>query len=295
MRQESRSTLQPAGAMVLALLLAAPIGCSLSRNANRALVQVTSKRDQAKAKRLTHAGIRSLNKQHIDAAAKHFREAIEADSSYGPAHNNLGLMHYDQGNLYQAVIAFEHAQQFLPNDPTVIYNLALALEASGRIDEALELYYLAVEMDQANPHYLGNLVRLRVRRDERDEVLIQQLQDLVLIETRPEWRRWADTQLGLALNLALDRGPATPELESAISNRREKQSGATLQDKIIDLTPVSTASFESTDAPDAQSDAHGTMQLNPPRKSTLNPDAADGSLPTLSMDDLSEDAYFRRD
>ena len=153
------------------LLFAISAGCTSLQNKQEAVIKVETKRKTALANRLTYAGIRALNKQHIDIAAKRFRDAIEADYAYGPAHNNLGLMHYEQGNLYQAIMAFEQAREFLPNDPAVVYNLGLALESAGRTDEAIELYYTANQMDRANPNYLGNLVRLRVRLGEHDDLL----------------------------------------------------------------------------------------------------------------------------
>ncbi|WP_147871715.1 tetratricopeptide repeat protein [Stieleria maiorica] len=220
-----------------------PIGCSSLQSSNQSIISVQTKRDTERANRLTYAGIRSLGKQHFNQAAKHFREAVAADYTYGPAHNNLGLLHYEQGNLYQAVMAFEQAREFLPNDPAVVYNLALALESAGRTGEALELYYTANAMDRANPHYLGNLVRLRVRMGEHDELLVQQLRDLALIETRPDWRRWADTQLALSHNDALDRGPAAPDLEATVNEANEPDR-TKLRTKIIDLTPVMPASAE---------------------------------------------------
>ncbi|MCC9599465.1 hypothetical protein LOC67_02750 [Stieleria sp. JC731] len=281
-------------AMMVAALLAAPAGCSLSRSANRSVVKAASKRDTAKAKRLTNSGIRSLNHEHRDLAAKHFRDAIEADYAYGPAHNNLGLMHYQQGNLYQAVMAFEEARQFLPQDATVVYNLALALESGGRVDEALDLYYTANHMAPANPHYLGNLVRLRIRRGERDEVLMQQLQDLALIETRPEWRRWADEQLALTLNDALDRGPSRDDIASSLDRDDRPPEEFDLERKIIDLTPVMPVAHQEP-AESIIGPAAETLELNSPQEPPSEIESS--SSPMLKdevIDDLSEEAYFEQ-
>lgn len=278
-----------------------PVGCSSLQRKNQSVISVQTKRDTERANRLTYAGIRSLGKQHVDQAAKHFREAVEADYTYGPAHNNLGLLHYEQGNLYQAVMAFEQAREFLPGDPAVVYNLALALEAAGRTDEALELYHTANAMDRANPLYLGNLVRLRVRLGEHDDVLVQQLKDLALIETRPDWRRWADTQLALSQNDVLDRGPETPDLESTVDRAVGSDPGE-LRTKIIDLTPVMPASAEEPisdplrfdDLPDAprrkapplqapRQDGP-TLDLTPP----ASPAAEASSLEESYVEDLTD-------
>jgi tetratricopeptide (TPR) repeat protein len=222
---------------------------------------------------------------------------------YGPAHNNLGLMHYEQGNLYQAVMAFEQAREYLPDDPAVVYNLGLALESAGRTGEALELYYEANSMDVANPSYLGNLVRLRVRLGERDELLQQQLRDLVLIETRPEWRRWADTQLALTVNDALDRGPAAPDLESTVNQTQNRRS-ADLRNKIIDLTPVRPTSMQQ---PIPQDPDFDDLPDEPPPGSFRDetPMGLSAPLPNVIpvpptkleenvVEDLTEEGYYRQ-
>ncbi|TWT98405.1 photosystem I assembly protein Ycf3 [Stieleria varia] len=226
------------------LVLALIAGCRLTSGSNESIVRVQVKQNPAQAARLTRSGIASLHKGHVEHAAEQFTAAIAADPAYGPAHNNLGLLHYEQGNLYQAVLAFEQAVEFLPQDPAAVYNLALALESAGRTDEALMLYEQAVEMDPANPNHLGNLVRLKVRMGEHDEHLIAQLQDLVLIETRPQWRRWADKQLALDFNPVLDRGPATPDFDTDEERRRAVDT-MEWSEKIIDLTPRRSVGSES--------------------------------------------------
>ena len=218
------------------MLMAAPVaGCASLIDRNESMIQVETSRDAVKARRLTLAGVKAMNTGHIDYAFDRFMEAVAADETYGPAHNNLGLLHYDHGELYDAVLSFERASELMPADPIVFYNLGLALEAAGRIHEAMDLYWQAVEMDPTNPNFLGNLVRLRVRLGENSPEVIAQLQDLVLIETRPDWRRWADRQLALEMNPMLDRGPAAPEF----STGREGDNGgqpASVK-RVIDLTP----------------------------------------------------------
>ena len=160
-------------------------GCASLRDHQEAVIRVESKRSTDKAQRLTLAGVKAMNTGHIDYAFDKFMEAVAADETYGPAHNNLGLLHYDQGELYDAVLSFERASELMPGDPIVFYNLGLALEAAGRVHEAMDLYWQAVEMDPTNPNFLGNLVRLRVRLGENSPEVVAQLQDLILIETHP--------------------------------------------------------------------------------------------------------------
>lgn len=223
---------------ILALLgvaLVSTPGCSTWKTADDAIIRVTAPQSPGKAKRLTNAGIRALENGDDDTAAKRFIAAVAADSAYGPAHNNLGLMHYQAGNLFQAVLAFEEAMQWMPHDPSVVYNLGLTLEAAGKTIEAEELYAQAVEMDRANPAYLGNLVRLRIRRGDRGPEVEQSLRDLILIETRQEWRSWADEMLALRFNAALDRGPPAPDFNTLSDEERDREQ-TPLDDRIIDLS-----------------------------------------------------------
>jgi Tfp pilus assembly protein PilF len=222
--------------VALIVVLAMSAGCASWRSKQQ-IIRVEASRRPAEAARLTLVGVKALREDDRDRAADRFLGAIAADETYGPAHNNLGLLHYEQGNLYEAVLAFEQAMDLMPQDPAVYYNLALTLESAGKVFEATELYTQAVAMDPTNPMFLGNLVRLRIRLGENDPSLVAQLQDLILIETRPEWRRWADRQLALNLNPTLDRGPAAPEFETQRSEGPELSDEELLRSKIIELSP----------------------------------------------------------
>ncbi len=183
----------------------------------------------------------------------------------------MGLLYYERGNLYDAILAFESAMNYLPNDPTVYYNLGLALESAGKVHEAMDLYLQAVEMDPANPIFLGNLVRLRIRLGENDPSLVAQLQDLVLIETRPSWRRWADGQLALNFNNALDRGPETPDFNTQSDRNR---TGAAERNKVIDLTPQKPEANEAAaDHPSRESKPRilSSPQIGPTSEAEMLP------------------------
>lgn len=211
-------------------------GCQLF-SPNEHIVRVKASQNPVEAARLTLLGVKSLDHGDVERATGKFLGAVEADATYGPAHNNLGLIHYEAGNLYQAALAFEQAMDLMPQDPSVYYNLALTLESAGKTFEAIDLYTQAIEMEPDNPQFLGNLVRLRVRMGEDDPILRRQLEELILIESRPDWRRWADRQLALFFNDALDRGPELPDFGADARRERERDQDAILQSKIIDLSP----------------------------------------------------------
>ena len=221
------------------LLLVTAGGCAaLTNNNDESIIRVQANSDSVKAQRLTLAGVSAMERGKLDYAFDKLMAAIEADPNYGPAHNNVGLLHYDEGNLYPAALAFERAMELMPENPTVYYNLGLTLEAAGKLYEALDLYWQATEINSTEPHYLGNLVRLRIRLGETSPDVVTQLQDLILIETRPDWKRWADRELALDLNMALDRGPETPDFNAASAKGdNDGPNQKRTQNRVIQLTP----------------------------------------------------------
>lgn len=239
-------------ALTVIFLTVCVAGCAALKDGSESIIRVQTRQDTAKASRLTLQGVKAMDSGDTDAAVNKFLAAIASDEAYGPAHNNLGLLHYEQGNLYQAVLAFERAMELMPNDPIVYYNLGLTLQAAGKVYEALDLYWQAVEIDPANPHFLGNLVRLRIQLGEEGPEIQTQLQDLALIETRSGWRRWADDQLAIRFNDSLDRGPETPDFNSGRKERRDRD-GDRSTDNVIDLTPKNASPQPDEDEPKSNS------------------------------------------
>ena len=56
--------------------------------------------------------MRQLERQHFAKAERAFQRALIADVSFGPAHNNLGLLHFYRGELYPAVTVEPSAMGF---------------------------------------------------------------------------------------------------------------------------------------------------------------------------------------
>ncbi|HBV64122.1 MAG TPA: hypothetical protein DEF45_13995 [Rhodopirellula sp.] len=255
-------------ALTTASLLVGIAGCAAFNAQHDSLIRIKSNRNPAKAQRLTLAGVNALENGKPEYAEEKLLSAIRADPKYGPAHNNIGLLRFDDGKLYQAVLSFERARELMPSDPAVHYNLGLALEKAGRKNRALDLYWQAVELDPTEPRFLGNLVRLRRRLGETGPDVIAQLQDLMLIETRPDWRDWASEQLKVALNPHLDRGPETPEFNGGESTNEPTGNNRPSEPhtRIIDLSPdAKTTGPNQPDKPTEQSPM--SQELLPPETS----------------------------
>ena len=200
-------------ALLLLLATCGLSGCSTFAR-NTEIVQLDLSQDTQRAMKLTRGGIRHYHNGHVKKAEAEFEKAIAADETYGPAHNNLGLLYFDQRDLYLAAWAFERAAEFMPERAEPVNNLGMTYEAAGRLEQAIEMFYTAHEIEPTNPEYLGNLTRARMRRGDRDEALVFQLRELLFLERRPDWVAWAEDQLALTLRqeaLEADGGSANGE------------------------------------------------------------------------------------
>ena len=159
-----------------------------------------SAKDAAKARDENRAGLAALADDKPADAAGRFRNAITADPTFGPAHNNLGKIHFNDRDLYRAASEFQIAAKLMPGQAEPPNNLGLVLESAGKLDDAATQYERAVALAGDDPQYVGNLARVRVRRGQTaaDPTTRRLLERLILIDDRPVWVDWARRQLSRA-------------------------------------------------------------------------------------------------
>ncbi|MEC8557954.1 MAG: tetratricopeptide repeat protein [Planctomycetota bacterium] len=214
--QQPRWLLRGAVCLILALVLFGS-GCRLTPDGN--VVQVELADVIGSGQVHYHQAMQAYRKGDVERAIRLFEKTLRGNHMHASAHNNLGLALYERRQLAAAAEHFQFAIELRPEDPKPINNLGMALEAGGRVHEAIELYSEAVAMNPNSPLYLGNLLRARVRLGEQSPELLDDLQYLAFIETRPDWVEWVDEVLALHLNPALDRGPKVEETPLQSENR----------------------------------------------------------------------------
>lgn len=185
---------------LLLVLGLVPAGCSrLSRESTKSYATVVDNphQDTAAARAACQRAAEHFDKGNLVKAEAALQEALVADMSYAPAHNNLGRIYFDRGELYLAAWEFEYARRLLPESADAVNNLGLVYEAAGQPARAIEYFSTALSLDGGNPEYLGNLARTLIheRRDPAQAAAL--LRDLMLHDTRPQWVAWAHHQVNL--------------------------------------------------------------------------------------------------
>lgn len=146
-------------------------------------------RDTQRAREL-HAQASRLPPDDRVGRERLLREALSADLYFGPAHNNLGVMLLERGELYEAAAEFEWARKLMPGHPDPRVNLALVLERAGKTEEALSAYDAALA---AYDNYLPALqgrARLQIATGRTDNATLDALNEIAL-RGDAQWREWA--------------------------------------------------------------------------------------------------------
>ena len=196
----SRDSTFPFGLPLMAILSCLGVfGCGDTQTTQSPYQTVAKdpRRDTDLARKLTAQAIDSIDQSKWPDAEALLKKALDADVTFGPAHNNLGTVYMYQNNLYLAAWEFQYAAKLMPYQPEPKSNLGLALEAAGKLDDAVGWYDQAMKIEPDNPQYLGNDVRAKIRRGDKDPQVRELLIKLVSVDTRPDWVQWAREKLVL--------------------------------------------------------------------------------------------------
>ncbi|MDR1964341.1 MAG: tetratricopeptide repeat protein [Planctomycetaceae bacterium] len=181
----------------LLLMILMLVGCASDSNTTPKYETVTAnpRRDPDAAAKQNQHGLEALAKGKFDKAEKHFKEALVKDVDFGPAHNNLGRIYFDQGKNYLAAWEFEYATKVMPQRGEPYNNLGMVMERVGKLEQAIDAYEMANILCPNHPEVVGNLARVYWSQDKSNMRTRDLLEQLVFIDTRPDWVSWAKEQI----------------------------------------------------------------------------------------------------
>jgi tetratricopeptide (TPR) repeat protein len=101
------------------------------------------------------------------AARRAYEDTVRKDPSHVDARLNLGRLLHGAGLLQEAEACFRKALELRPDDPTLSFNLGVALEDQAKEDAAMAAYARAIFLEPgfADAHF--NLARLHELRGDR--------------------------------------------------------------------------------------------------------------------------------
>jgi Flp pilus assembly protein TadD len=172
-------------------------GCAPARSGPYAALG-DQQRQPAESERLNLKAAELLDEDtesSLREAESILREALTLDLYNGPAHNNLGIVYFRRGQLYEASGEFEWARKLMPGNPDPRINLAITLESAGRTTEALATYKTALEIAPESIAGMQGLAALQFRTRQTDEQTSEHLREIALRGEDDSWRRWAQAKL----------------------------------------------------------------------------------------------------
>ena len=104
-----------------------------------------------------------------DDAIEAYKKVLELDSTYAPAHINLGTLFYNQGDYVSAENHYRSAIACDSRYALAYFDLANVLDETGRLEEAIENYRSALQLapTYADEHYNLALAYEKLRQPRK--------------------------------------------------------------------------------------------------------------------------------
>ncbi len=119
----------------------------------------------------------------LELKIRNYRRALQVDSGYVDAWNNLGVAYYYYGKTDSAVYCIKKALDLNPDYPPAHNNAGYILDAGGDYDQAVRHYQKAIELRPLYVVALANLVDTYVHK--KDYLSARQIME-ALRENFPE-------------------------------------------------------------------------------------------------------------
>ena len=153
--------------------------------------------DIAEALACNQQAVTLAQQRRFQEAEAGFRQALRLNPHLAEAHNNLGNVLKDQGQLAAALEEYQEAIRLRPDYAEAHHNLGVALTDQGQLAAALEQYQEAVRLkpDYAKAYYnMGNVLK------EQGQVQTAVAQYQEAVRLRPDYAE-AHNNLGGALRV----------------------------------------------------------------------------------------------
>ena len=137
-----------------------------------------------------------------------YQEAVRADPTNAPAHNELGTLLFQGGRSGEAIAEFKRATECDPSYALAYYNYAFSSRKAGRFQEAVGAYQRYEQLKPEDPDAKFGLAE-SLHALGRNAEAVQAYEAYAAQETRPSEQAWVEKAKALAQQLRVQ--PAAPQ------------------------------------------------------------------------------------
>lgn len=186
----------------------------------------------------------------LKEAEEYYRQVLRLEPTEADANNLLGVLLFQTQRAEEGLGYLATATKIKPTEAMFFYNYAVALRASGQLDNAIQAFSQCVNLDQNHADAMSALVDLLFKR-KKHELAIGVLQRLVSLKPMEptEFRRLGEAYLGAknhaeavkAFQRACDLAPGDAvvrhQLGLALQALEDKEGAISAYRKCIELQP----------------------------------------------------------
>jgi Tfp pilus assembly protein PilF len=114
-----------------------------------------------------------VDEGQVDAAIRHYQTALDINPTFPGIHDNLGVAFLKEGRVDEAMAQLSRAAELDPYDAMVHDNLGIAFRRKGMIDEAFRQFRLALDIDPDDISARFNFGRALLKVGRVDEAVAQ--------------------------------------------------------------------------------------------------------------------------
>ena len=108
-------------------------------------------------------GKKLIEKKYFNQALKYFQTCLKNKPNDLRANFQMGKIYYELNNLKQSIIFFQRCNEIQPNNLNILFNLALTLQAMGKVEEAKNKY---LEVIYINSNHVKSYYGLNFLNDK---------------------------------------------------------------------------------------------------------------------------------
>ena len=248
---------QPIGYLLCLALLASLAILSWGQSAMytniETLWQTTIERNPKAWMAHNNLGTVLLQKGQVDEAIIHFRKALEIETDHPDVQANLGSALLQKGELDEAITQYYKALEIKPSQALVHYDLGNALLLKGQVDEAVAHFKKALELKPAYADVYNNLGIVLFQKRQVDQAIAYYQKAL---EINPQY-----VQARANLAWALATTPQTPILKAVAVKLAQQANQLTGGANPMALHILAAAYAQNGRFPEAVETAARSLQL----------------------------------